>query len=129
MLIETHLASSLPVSTLPGPRVDHIGPGEGGELGDFNPPSDASSDDPMGEGIINNNDPLYESEVADGISPWANPTDGDSTIFKRSFSQLPGVNNDVMPNVYERFLQGYNGLKVKKTSSKSKKKKTVIHGY
>ena len=128
MLVDAQLASSLPISTLPGPRVDHIGPGEGGELGDFNPPSDASSDDPMGEGIINNNDPLYAGEVADGVSPYDNPTDGDSSIFKMSFSQLPGVNNEVMPNVYERFLQGYDVLKAKKTSDKNKTEKFDVHG-
>lgn len=108
------ISSSLPVSTLPGPRVDHIGPGEGGELGGFNPPSDASSDDPMGEGIVNNNDYLYNDPVQDSISPYANPTDGDSSRYKKAFSQLPGANNETMPDVYSLYFDYVDGIKKRK---------------
>lgn len=110
------VSSSLPVSTLPGPRVDHIGPGEGGELGNFNPPSDASSDDPLGDGIVNNGEYLYEDPVQDSISPYADPTDGDSSMFKKAFSHLPGANNETMPDVYNLYFDYVDGLKRRKKS-------------
>jgi len=101
-LVARYASSALPVSTLPGPRVDHIGPGEGGELGNFNPPDDGPSDDPMGFGLVNNRDYLYEDTPQDGVGGYENPTDGDLTIFKSgSNSNLPGANNDPMPDVYD----------------------------
>lgn len=121
-LVQAYLASSLPVSTLPGPRVDHIGPGEGGELGNFNLPSDSSSDDPMGAGIVNNRDYLYEDEVQDSKSPYANPTDGDSTIFKKTgFSHLPGANNESMPDVYNLKFDYVDGVRMPKKRAITKK--------
>lgn len=57
--------SSLPVGELSGPRVDHIGPGEGdGPYGSYNPSEDATSDD---WGLDEGADGEY-----DYVSPWDN---------------------------------------------------------
>ena len=76
--------SSLPVSTLPGPRVEHIGPGQSGtESGGYG--DSFGSDDPAGEDLssgTNMSNPIYEDWVMDGVTGDDNPTDGDQTVFK-----------------------------------------------
>lgn len=104
------LSSSLPVDTLSGPRVNHIGPGEGSDSGTFNYDEPWPSDDPTGEGLssgTNETVPIYESEYQDGVSPWSGNTDGDSSVFKvsgDSYSWLPGASNDKPMNYYQRGL-------------------------
>lgn len=106
-----HVAtSSLPVETMSGPRVDHIGPGEGGEFGYFNSPEDWPSDDPIGEGFMSL-DPLYEGPDAnqDGNTGYDNPTQGDETYLKMSasvagYSWLPGSRNEKLYNYYDPSL-------------------------
>lgn len=102
--------SSLPVETMSQPRVDTIGPGEGGEFGYFNDPSDWPSDDLMGEGFTSL-DPLYEGFDAhqDGNTGYSNPTDGDETYLKLShsiagYSWLPGSRNEKLFNYYDPSL-------------------------
>lgn len=106
--------SSLPVETLPGPRVYHIGPAEGNEAGHFNDEDVWPSDDPTGAGLysgVNDSECIYEDWVQDGVSPYSNPTDGDTTVFasvkrlaSESYSWLPGVPNDKPLNYYARGL-------------------------
>ncbi len=84
-------SSSLPTSTLPGPRVDHIGPGEGNEAGHYNNEDVWPSDDLTGEGLssgVNESKHLYEDFIVDGVSPYSNPTDGDHVKNKRSLRSL-----------------------------------------
>ncbi len=95
--------SSIDPGSLPGPRVMHIGPGASPEeFGYFTDQGDLPSDDPLGEGFTSI-DPLIESPVADGTSPYTNPTDGDSSLYKVSgiYSWLPGANNQKSMNYYE----------------------------
>ncbi len=94
--------SSLPVDTLPGPRVNHIGPAEGTEAGHFNYEDVWPSDDPMGEGFYAI-DPIYEDYNMDGVTPYSDPTDGDETSLKISsnYSWLPGCSNDKPMNYYD----------------------------
>lgn len=99
--------SSLPVDTLPGPRVDHIGPGEGTEMGHFNHDWDSlfPSDDPDGSQLtsgVNVSDPLYEDWVADGVTGDDNPTDGDSSVLMAAgYSWLPGSRNEKTLPIYD----------------------------
>jgi hypothetical protein len=104
--------SSLPVDTLPGPRVDHIGPAAGNEAGHFNDEDVWPSDDPTGEGLFsgtNMSNPLLEGEdaEADGVTGYDNPTDGDSSNLKHAaerianYSWLPGSKNEKNFNYYE----------------------------
>ena len=76
--------SSLPVSTLPGPRVEHIGPGQSGtESGGYG--DSFGSDDPAGEDLssgTNMSNPIYEDWVMDGVTGDDDPTNGDQTVFK-----------------------------------------------
>jgi hypothetical protein len=77
-------ASSLPVDTLPGPRVDHIGPGEGNEAGHYSDDDVWASDDPTGQGLssgVQESNYLYEGPDADGISKYIDPTQGDSSVL------------------------------------------------
>ena len=99
--------SSIDPGSLPGPRVMHIGPGASSEeFGYFTDQGDLPSDDPLGEGFTSIY-PIIESPVADGISPYTNPTDGDSSLYKVSnrtggiYSWLPGANNQKSMNYYE----------------------------
>jgi hypothetical protein len=97
--------SSLPVDTLPGPRVDHIGPAAGNEAGHFNHEDVWPSDDPNGEGLwsgTNMTRPVYEEWTMDGVTGDDNATDGDETVLKvdslaakiaATYSWLPGANN------------------------------------
>jgi len=95
--------SSLPVSTLPGPRVEHIGPGES-VYGWVNGPDAVPSDDPSLEGFITDQ-PIYEDVCADGVSGYENPTDGDNTYLKKaSYSLLPGSENLKIMPFYDRNL-------------------------
>ena len=107
-----HLSSSLPVDTLPGPRVEHIGPGESrtesGGYGDS-----FGSDDPMGEGLssgTNMSDPIYEDWTMDGVTGQGNQSDGStlsisshmaSLPINDGYSWLPGSSNDRNLNYYE----------------------------
>jgi hypothetical protein len=109
--------SSLPVDTLPGPRVDHIGPGEGNEAGHFNHENVWPSDHPNGEGMssgTNESEHLYEDWVTDGNTGNDNPTDGDSSVLNVSsvkpkvahsgYSWLPGSRNEKNMPYYDRDL-------------------------
>lgn len=105
-------ATSIPVETLSGPRVDAIGPcmGDGWE-GSFNSPDDISSDNPN----VHND---FSKYPGDGDYDLANPPDityGDtkpqnlvSKPKKRkadvNYSQLPGADNDRPLNFYQRGL-------------------------
>ena len=105
-------SSSIPVETLPGPRVEHIGPGESrtesGGYGDS-----FGSDDPMGEGLssgTNMSDPIYEDWTMDGVTGQENLSDGSTlSISSRvaslpindGYSWLPGSSNDRNLNYYE----------------------------
>jgi len=93
--------SSLPVDTLSGPRVDHIGPAAGNEAGHFNDDEIWPSDDLLGEGFSHLN-PIYEDGNNDGVTGDDNATDGDETVLKVSaqkitkvanYSWLPGSSN------------------------------------
>jgi hypothetical protein len=96
--------SALPVDTLPGPRVDHIGPGEGNEAGHYNDDEVWPSDDPAGEGLgsgVNESKSLLEDWVMDGNTPYYDPTQGDesvlvvsSRIARENYSWLPGSRNE-----------------------------------
>ncbi len=94
--------SSVDPESLPGPRIDHIGPGEGG----FNDDEQYASDDPTGEALdsgVNTTNPLYEDWCADGTSGYENPTDGNAThdlasiatkiAAPQTYSWLPGADN------------------------------------
>lgn len=108
--------SSLPTETLPGPRIDHIGPGEGNEAGHFSDEDVWPSDDPTGDGLysgVNVSKPLVEDWVADGVTPYTDPTEGDNTVLKmgskkrhakQNYSWLPGCDNSKNLNYYDRNL-------------------------
>lgn len=95
--------SSIPVDTLSGPRVDHIGPGEGGEYGWFNGPEAVPSDDPSLSGFLMTDNP-YIDPSNDGVTGYDNPTDGDITYLKKTaadtYSWLPGSSNDRLMPIY-----------------------------
>ena len=97
-------SSSIPVETLPGPRIEHIGPGEcPEEFGYYTEPDERSSDDRMWEGF-SQLDRIYEDVVADGVTGYTDATQGDETVFKtgaNTYSWLPGANNDKNLNYYE----------------------------
>jgi hypothetical protein len=100
-------SSSIPYDDKSGGVVDHIGPAEGGEFGDFNDPQDWPSDDRIGEGFTSL-DPLYEGEDAnvDGTTGYSDPTKGDETYLKMShsiagYSWLPGSQNEKLLNYYD----------------------------
>jgi len=104
-LIRRHMAnSSVDPNTLPGPRVEHLGPAssESGVWADGDP---YGSDDPMGNNLFSGTDdtnPLYEDYCADGVSAYDTPTDGDSSIFKKaSYSNLPGADNKKILPIYD----------------------------
>jgi hypothetical protein len=91
--------SSIPVSTLPGPRVERIGPGES-TYGWFNGVDALPSDDLTLNGFITDQ-PIYEDSVADGVTGYDNPTDGDSIrVSSDGYSWLPGSNNDKLMPFY-----------------------------
>lgn len=107
-------SSSIDVESLPGPRVEHVGPGESGtESGGYG--DGWGSDDPSGDGLssgTNMTNPVYEEWTMDGVTGDDNPTDGDSTVLKvssrlsrvaveESYSWLPGASNDRNLNYYE----------------------------
>lgn len=94
--------SSIPVGTLPGPRIDHVGPAAGNEAGHFNHDDVWPSDDPVGDGFSHNS-PIYEDGLQDGVTGYDNVTDGDETVLKisvdaisrtASYSWLPGSRNE-----------------------------------
>lgn len=97
--------SSLPVSTLPGPRVEHIGPGES-YYGFVNDSSAVPSDDPTLSGFITDA-PIYEDVAADGVTGYDNPTKGDTTYLKKEasgYSWLPGTENEIIMPYYDRYV-------------------------
>jgi len=93
--------SSVDPKGLPGPRIEHIGPGEG----DFNDDEQYGSDDPTGEALdsgVNMTRPIYEDWCADGVTGYDNPTDGDTSVLAisskvaalpQTYSWLPGADN------------------------------------
>ena len=93
--------SSVDPNSLPGPRIDHIGPGESG----FNDGEEYGSDDPTGADLdsgVNVSKPLYEDWCADGTTGYDNPTDGDTSVLQissiiaaapQTYSWLPGSDN------------------------------------
>ena len=106
--------SSLPVETLPGPRVTHIGPAAGNEAGHFNDDEVWPSDDKIGEGLgsgINDSKCLSEGPDAnmDGVTGYDNLTDGSQSTFAsvaarlaaNTYSWLPGTSNEKNMNYYE----------------------------
>jgi hypothetical protein len=108
----THRAdTSVPVETLPGPRIDHIGPGEGNDAGHYNDGEEWPSDDPTGDGLssgVNDSVCLLEDVIQDGVSPYSNPTDGDDSVLKissriarQNYSWLPGSSNSKNLNYYD----------------------------
>jgi hypothetical protein len=95
--------SSLPVSALPGPRVEHVGPGES-VYGWVNDSGAVPSDDPSGDGFITDQ-PIYEDVAADGVTGYDNPTDGDNSYLKVAsggYSFLPGSDNSKLMPYYSR---------------------------
>lgn len=100
--------SSLPVDTMPGPRVDKIGPGTT-EFGWFNGPDAVPSDDPSMGGIYQY-DHLLEDDSRDGVTGYDNPTDGDASVLVVSsggiqhYSWLPGSRNEKNLGYYDRGL-------------------------
>jgi len=96
-------SSSLPVDTMSGPRVDHIGPGMT-ENGWYNDTDALPSDDESLSGFVQV-DPILDG--SDGITGYDNPTDGDSSILVVStdhYSWLPGSRNEKTFNYYDRGL-------------------------
>ena len=101
--------SSIPLETMPGPRVLHIGPGESPEEGGgYTDHDDRPSDDLMGEGFAQY-DRILESPESAGVTGYDNPTDGDESLFKMSgimrqlsatYSWLPGANNQKIMDYY-----------------------------
>ncbi len=105
--------SSLPVHTLPGPRVDCIGPAGGNDAGHFSDESVWPSDDPFGAGMssgTNSTVPVYEDWASDGVTGYDNSTDGDSSVLQISsrvsatYSWLPGSLNEKNLDYYARGL-------------------------
>ena len=97
--------SSLPISTMPGPRVEHIGPAES-TYGFVNGPDALPSDDESMSGFITDQ-PIYEDDVADGVSPYTTPTNSDNTAIHVSsdgYSWLPGSENLKIMPIYDRNL-------------------------
>jgi len=109
--------SSIPTDTLPGPRIDHIGPAEGNEAGNYNDGEEWASDDPAGKdlaGGVNITQPIYEDWCADGTTGYDNVTDGDNSPFHMSskvaalpqtYSWLPGADNSKNLDYYALGLQ------------------------
>jgi hypothetical protein len=94
--------SSIPVSTLPGPRITRVGPGDGSNpnSGGYNPPEDDPSDDPSYDGFNTDDtnvfDYLYESEWSDGATAYA------SSHVAETYSWLPGSKNEKNLDYYNR---------------------------
>jgi hypothetical protein len=92
--------SSVDPSTLPGPRVMHIGPGESPEEFGYSTELDERpSDDPLGEGF-SQLDRIYEDEAADGVTGFGSFAMqlADTRI---SYSWLPGSRNEKMMPYYD----------------------------
>jgi hypothetical protein len=93
--------SSVDPESLSGPRIKHLGPGEG----DFNNGEEYGSDDPTGEALnsgVETTRPVYEDWCADGVTGYDNPTDGDTSVLSissrvsaapQTYSWLPGADN------------------------------------
>ena len=97
--------SAIPQGDLPGPRVEHVGPGETEE--------GWASDDVMGEALgggVNMSKPLMEDWTADGVSGYEDPTSGDESVLKisrkiaaeKNYSWLPGADNAMSMPYYDR---------------------------
>jgi hypothetical protein len=92
--------SSIDPNTLPGPRVEEVGPAAGGEFGYFG--DERPSDDPAGFGF-SHLDLIYEDEDTNGgVTGYDDPTTGDDTVLKVSvpYSLLPGADNTKSMNWY-----------------------------
>ena len=115
---------AIDTNTLPGPRVQHLGPGEGSEdPGYMTELNERPSDDPIGEGF-SQYDRIYEGEEAnaDGVTDSYPPNLGDSSVYKQqwssihkmsarvadlnsnNYSWLPGSNNEKNLDYYARGL-------------------------
>jgi hypothetical protein len=102
-------SSSIPVETLPGPRVKHIGPGEGDqEFGYYADDDERPSDDPIGEGFRFLEEVYQDWDIGKGgVTGYDNPTDGDTSKFKQSalklanYSWLPGSRNEKLMPYYD----------------------------
>lgn len=99
--------SSVDPGELTGPRVQHIGPGEGV----FNGDETYGSDDPTGEALnsgVETTKPVYEDWCADGVSGYEYPTEqppvdlADDSVSQmaskiaalpQTYSWLPGADN------------------------------------
>lgn len=106
--------SSVDPSSLPGPRIMHVGPGESPEpMGGYSDGGAVPSDDPSYEGFMEL-DRIYQGPDAnnDGVTGYSDPTDGDVTTFKASsmadrvaagtYSWLPGSRNEKLMPYYDR---------------------------
>ncbi len=101
--------SSVDPAQLPGPRIDHIGPGEGG----FNDGEEWASDDPTGEmlsGGVNDSHPLNEDGNQDGVTGYNNLIDSDNSMLQtatkvaaapQTYSWLPGSDNSKNLDYYQ----------------------------
>jgi hypothetical protein len=94
-------SSSIPVETLSGPRVEHIGPGQSGEeFGYYTDDYDYPSDDLLGEGFRSLS-PLYENELTDNTGKYVDPTRSDGSSYI-AYSWLPGSRNEKLMPYYDR---------------------------
>jgi len=106
---EKRASSNLEQSTLPGPRVEHIGPGEATVEG--------GSDDPSGSmlgGGVNMSNPLIEDWVSDGVSGYEYLEPDDDAVARdilnlatkvaahSNYSWLPGADNNKLMPIYDR---------------------------
>lgn len=101
--------SSVDPAQLPGPRIDHIGPGESG----FNDGEEWASDDPTGEmlsGGVNDSHPLNEDGNQDGVTGYNNLIDSDNSMLQtatkvamapQTYSWLPGADNNKNLDYYQ----------------------------
>lgn len=95
------------MSSLPAPRVEHIGPGMT-ENGFVNGADDVPSDDPSLDGFIQTT-PIYESGYEDGNTGEDYGTYGIGYKAKQSaeintYSLLPGANNNKIMPIYSHNL-------------------------
>lgn len=98
--------SSIDPGSLPGPRIDHIGPGASEEeFGYIADQGQVPSDDPAGEGFTSY-DLILEDGTPYGVTPSYDSTRGDNTKFKVSYdrmgySWLPGSRNEKIIPIYD----------------------------
>ncbi|MGW8181112.1 MAG: hypothetical protein ACWGQW_20475 [bacterium] len=108
-------SSSIPVETLEGPRVEHIGPGASEEeFGYFTDSGEVPSDDPAGEGFSD----LGNTLDYDAVSEYDHPTDGAESEYQvaATYSWLPGADNQKLMPYYEPGLSEEDVLWMKANS-------------